>query len=160
MECTIKLATISDKVIIKNLLQPYLHELSEFQHMSLNEHGEYNYLHLDHYWTEKDRYPYLLFHRKEIMGFALVRKEENLYSMAEFFILPKFRGHGFGQKCALHVIQKHIGGWRIEFLNRNEIGGRFWRKAIKTIVGGSIEEGKADDVFSYLQFSVKKSHTC
>lgn len=157
MECKIKRAQIHDKVIIRNLLQLYLYDMTEFEieNRSLNKSGEYDYRYLDHYWTEKGRYPYLLFAGKEIAGFALVRKMKNHYSMAEFFVLRKFRRHGLGLRCVTEILQKHGGAWRIHFLKTNEAAEKFWGKVALNLAIGNIEKGELSSIANYLRFSVR-----
>jgi len=157
MEYRIKRAQISDKVVIRNLLQLYLHELTEFEDRPLSKSGEYHYHYLDNYWAERGRYPYLFFNGKELMGFALVRRVENRYSMAEFFILRKFRRHRFGLRCAVEIIKKHQGEWKLEFLSRNEVAEKFWQKVALNLAGGDVEAGKVNDISNYLRFPVGRS---
>jgi predicted acetyltransferase len=90
MKYTIKTADIKDKPLIYSMLQDYLRDLTQFETIPLNESGEYEYQYLKYYWTENIRYPYLLYCNEDISGFALVRKEEKFFSMAEFSVLPNF----------------------------------------------------------------------
>lgn len=45
-------ATVDDKPVVRRLLELYLHDFSEFSGQDLNDHGEYGYRYLDHYWTD------------------------------------------------------------------------------------------------------------
>ncbi|UCH50703.1 MAG: GNAT family N-acetyltransferase [Chloroflexota bacterium] len=158
MATRFKKADLCDKTVIRNLMQLYLHELTEYEDIPLNSSGEYEYLYLDHYWTEGDRYPYLLHKQAEIAGFAFVRKEEHYFSMAEFFILKKFRSlDSFSLKCAVNIIKQHVGEWRIEFLNNNEIGWGFWNKVALAVTSGDIKRKKLNETFDYIQFLVANS---
>ena len=156
VEYNIKQAQIGDKVIIRNLLQLYLYDMTEFEERDrpLNKSGEYNYKYLDHYWAEKDRYPYIFFNGKEIAGFAFVRKVKSHYSVAEFFVLRQFRRHGLGLRWATEIIQKHPGEWKIDFLNKNEIAAKFWGEVAAKVAGDNIKEGRLNKIASYLRFSV------
>jgi len=159
VEYRIKRALIGDKVIIRNLLQLYLYDMTEFEDRDrpLNKSGEYDYKYLDHYWLEKGRYPYLFFSEKEIAGFALVRKVENHYSMAEFFVLRKFRRRGLGLRWATEILKKHGGEWKIHFLKTNEIAEKFWGKVALNLASGNIEKGELSNIADYLRFSVRGS---
>jgi predicted acetyltransferase len=157
VEYKIKQAQIGDKVIIRNLLQLYLYDMTEFEDRDrpLNKSGQYSYRYLDHYWAEKGRHPYLFIVGKEIAGFALVRKVKNHYSVAEFFVLRKFRRGGLGLRWATEIIQEHPGEWKIDFLNKNEIAEKFWGEVASKVAGDNIEEGKLNNIANYLRFSVK-----
>lgn len=159
MKYRVKRAQIGDKVIIRNLLQLYLYDMTEFEFKAnaLNKSGEYDYQYLDHYWTEKGRYPYLFFSGKEIAGFALVRRIEKQYSMGEFFILRKFRRRGLGLRSATEILKKHGGDWITHFLKTNEIAERFWEKVALNLSSGSIERGELSNIGNYLRFSVTRS---
>ncbi|MBI4301000.1 MAG: GNAT family N-acetyltransferase [Chloroflexi bacterium] len=145
-------AAIGDKAIIRNLLQLYLYEFTEFHDVPMSKNGEYDYLYLDCYWTEKKRHPYLFFRRGELAGFALVREEEEHYSIAEFFVLRKFRQRGLGLACATDIIGRHKGKWKIEFLDANGNVGKFWGRVASNVANGEVEEGKIDNARSYIQF--------
>jgi hypothetical protein len=44
-----------DKAILANLVQLYRHDLSEFRHYPLTEHGTFVYRFLDHYFFDDGR---------------------------------------------------------------------------------------------------------
>ena len=157
MEYTIEPAKISAKGIIRKLLQPYLTELSQFNDISpdpKNEKGEYVYPYLDSYWVEDNRYPYLLYCYGELAGFALVRKEVNYYEIAEFYVLSEFRRKGLGMACATNIFRKHPGNWGIGFNKHNQASRKLWKKLVKKLAKGNIEEGEVDTSHDYLRFSV------
>ena len=67
-------ATVDERDILENLMQPYLHELSQFDLYLPNDRGKYEYgALLDLYWDEPQRYPYLFRDDGAIVGFGLVR---------------------------------------------------------------------------------------
>lgn len=43
-------AKITERQIVRNLLELYQHDFSEFDGMELNEHGQYDYFDLDCFW--------------------------------------------------------------------------------------------------------------
>jgi len=131
--------------------------MSEFEEKDrpLNKSGQYNYKYLDRYWIERGRYPYLFFAGKEIAGFAFVRKVKKHYSVAEFFVLRKFRKRGLGLRWATEIIQEHPGEWKIDFLKKNEIAEKFWRKVASNVASDSVEKGKLSNIANYLRFSVR-----
>jgi predicted acetyltransferase len=157
MEYAVEPAKISDREIIKRLLQPYLTELSQFDDISpdhKNEKGEYIYPYLNDYWREDNRFPYLFYCNGKLAGFALVRRVDYYYEMAEFYVLPEFRGHSLGMACATDIFRRHAGIWRIGFNKQNFASRQLWGKLAQKLANGDIEEGEADTSHDYIRFSV------
>ena len=155
MNYTIKKADIKDKSLIYSMLQNYLRDLTQFETIPLNESGEYEYQYLKYYWTENNRYPYLFYCGEDVAGFALVRKEENFFSMAEFTVLPDCRRKGRGTSCATEVIQQHPGKWHIEYNINNTAGKNFWNKLILDMVGTHFQKGPGEEENrEYLEFVI------
>lgn len=151
----IRIADIEDKPLINKLLQDYLGELSQFDVIPRNDNGQYDYPWLDLYWSDENRYPYLFRVDDKVYGFALIRKDNDFYEMAEFYILPEFRRLGFGTQFAVTLINKHIGKWHIEYYEQNTSACHFWRylvaKITKTKVTGFTDEKRRE----FFEFDVK-----
>ncbi|MEC0240326.1 GNAT family N-acetyltransferase [Paenibacillus dokdonensis] len=134
---TVHEAAYADKSTLRNLLELYKYDFSEFDpEDDLNENGLYEYMYLDHYWTEEGRYPFLFRVGGKLAGFALVRRHEPneasgpVYEMAEFFVLRKFRGSGTGKQAAYDLFNRLPGRWRVAEMDSNEPAQLFWRKII------------------------------
>ncbi|MDO9334410.1 MAG: GNAT family N-acetyltransferase [Dehalococcoidales bacterium] len=155
MRDTVRPASLKEKPLIKNLLQPYLHELSEYGNIKPNRLGEYEYRYLDCYWKEKGRYPYLIFHGRKVAGFVLVRKAGDCYHMAEFFILRPYRRSGLGRWAASQVSRKHKGKWRIEFFNANIPAEKFWKIVASDNADDEVKQRKSGKTRIYLEFWTK-----
>src|SRR3954467_11761900 len=89
-------ASIEDKITIGNLMQFYIYDFSEYIDCDVQEDGLFAaYPHLDAYWREENRFPYIITKDEEYVGFVLVRFMEstnrNYFSIAEFFIMKKYR---------------------------------------------------------------------
>lgn len=89
-------ATPDQKPVVANLIQLYLHDMTEFMPFPVEPDGRFAYDFLDRFW----RFPYLIMAGNEIAGFALVIDECPLtgrklcFFMAEFFVLkPTGAGH-------------------------------------------------------------------
>ena len=139
----------SGKTVLRNMLELCQHDYTEFDanFRDLNEAGRYEYRYLDYYWTQDDRFPYVLKINGNYAGFALVRiNERAAYEMSEFFILRKYRNSGNGQYLALTVIKNHKGNWEIGTHEKNS-AAHFWRKVIaKAATSDVIEKpGKNDE---------------
>lgn len=68
MKLVIKQVPLAEKQLLKELLQIYFKELSQFFEEGIND-DEYKYL--DLYWTEKDRIP-LFIYAGDALGGACV----------------------------------------------------------------------------------------
>lgn len=85
-------------------MELYNYEFSVFSNDDISEYGYYGYGHIDDYWNEEGRFPYLIRVDGKIAGFALIcphcnyRKEENARSIGEFFVMLKYRRRGSGLK--------------------------------------------------------------
>ena len=84
------------KAAIANLIQLYLHDMTEFMPFPVGDDGLYQYDFLDRFW----RHPYFIMADNEIAGFVLVVDECPLtgrnpcWFMAEVFVLKALSGQG------------------------------------------------------------------
>lgn len=146
----VKRAAISDKPILRHLLQLYSYDFTEFEDIDMDEDGLYRYDYFDHYWTEAHRHPYLVRVDGKIAGFAFIRLEERedgtpFTFMAEFFIMKKYRGKGIGQAVAYHLFDLYPGEWEVSEIPQNYPAQAFWRKIIGRYTGGHFTEQIMED---------------
>lgn len=140
MKISVDPAGKQERDIIFNLLQYYLHDFSEFEDDTTDERALYDYPYLDFYWSEPDRYPYLIRLNNNIAGFALVRTDmdpgngETFMEMAEFFVLRLFRKQGVGNFAAIALWNQFPGPWHVSVLNSNKAAYPFWKNAIEQYV--------------------------
>lgn len=136
----------SDKDIILNLMQLYTYELSFYEDETTNFNMMDNGLfamskYIDMYWTKENRHPYILKCDDKLAGFVLIRfNEDNMYEVAEFFILNKYRHIGAGKFMANKVFNKYKGSWEVRTLLKNERAQNFWRSIIKDYTNNNFEE--------------------
>jgi predicted acetyltransferase len=145
LEIEVIQALLADKPVIRNLLELYLYEFSAMTGSEVDHHGLYGYEYLDHYWTEAGRHPYLFRRDGYLAGFALVRDRvgpgaEAIHGMAEFFVLRKHRGQGFGRQAAWKIFDLHPGLWQAAEMSENLAAQRFWREVIGEYTRGNYEE--------------------
>ena len=137
---------IEHKSVLRNLMELCQHDYSEFNGEEVNEHGLFGYRYLDHYWTEAGRHPFFVLVSGKLAGFALVRAlsegggGEPTYSLAEFFILRKYRRQGVGQQAARQVFNLFPGTWRVSQEAENLAAQAFWRKVISRYTDGRFSE--------------------
>lgn len=67
--------TEDEKPVLNNLMEKYLYEFSQWELTDIGENGSYGYEYLDCYFTEKNRFPYLIKSDGKLTGFVLVRKK-------------------------------------------------------------------------------------
>jgi predicted acetyltransferase len=73
MNIEVQQASLEDKAILRNLLELYAYDFSEFDQCDVDAHGLFGYNRLDHYWTEPGRYPFLVRVEGKLAGLVLVR---------------------------------------------------------------------------------------
>jgi hypothetical protein len=61
MQITLKTFLKSQREILKNLLEKYDYEFSQYDLRDVNELGLYGYDYLDYYWTEKKRWAFFIY---------------------------------------------------------------------------------------------------
>ncbi|MEI9940906.1 MAG: hypothetical protein WDO69_27125 [Pseudomonadota bacterium] len=102
----------SDRALLANLLELYLHDLSEtFAVIQLGVDGRFGYPRLASYWSEPEvRFPFLIRNRGELVGFALVQRgspmsdDPEVFDVAEFFHSAQCSPHGRGRpRCGTTV---------------------------------------------------------
>lgn len=144
MNLNIQLAKYEEKYLLQNMLELLIYDLSEFENRDLNEFGKYGYCYLDLYWIEPERFPFILRVNEKLAGFALVNRATYTKSIertiAEFFILKKYRHQGIGKKLAFYLFDQFPGKWEVRTLEKNLVAQIFWRKTIKQYAPESMQE--------------------
>lgn len=146
MEMVIKEASIEQKSVLRNLLELYIYEFTEFGAYDVDSHGLYGYKYLDHYWVEEGRHPFIFYIDEKIAGFVFVRKnydndyKEHVYSIAEFFVMKKYRRQDIGKNVAFNMFSKFAGVWEVAQMQTNKPAQVFWRKVIHEFTEGNFEE--------------------
>ena len=139
------------KATLRNLLELYKYDFSEFDPEDVNENGLYEYRYLDHYWTEEGRHPFFIRVDDRLAGFALVREtgtdEQNrsVYWMAEFFVMKKYRHLKVGQTASHQLFNLFPGVWQVGQIDTNEPAQQFWRKTIGKYTNGNYQETRQAD---------------
>ena len=145
---------VAEKPIIARLLQLYMHDFSEFARAGdpngdVYEDGAFRYPHLDSYWEDAGREPLLFRVDGKIAGFAFVSgwSASGLatdYSIAEFFVLRKYRRAGIGKRAAIEIISRRPGIWEIPVAQANRPALAFWRSVVASMDGFQVEELAGD----------------
>ena len=142
MEIEIKHVKKEEKEILRNLLEKYDYELSQYDDRDVNDLGLYGYDYFDCYWTEEKRHPFFIRYNGKLAGFVMVNdypdiKIETDYSIGEFFVLYKYRKYGIGKYTAKYIFDKFKGKWQFKILPKNKISEIFWKKIIGEYTNGN-----------------------
>jgi predicted acetyltransferase len=145
MQVEVVAATADHEPILANLLELYTHDFSEIFDLHLNSNGRFGYEPLPLYWQESNRYPFLVKVDDTLAGFVLVKKgsevsgDENVWDVAEFFIVRGYRRHGIGMRVAHEVWRKLPGHWEVRVMERNRAAQAFWSRAVASFMGITVE---------------------
>ena len=143
MKVEILPAAESQKSVLRQLMELYIHDFSEYIDEDVNEHGFFGYSHLDHYWTEETRHPFFIKVDGNFAGFVLVDTSckytinEKAHSIAQFFVMRKYRRLNVGNFAAKHVFDLFKGEWEVRVLNVNKPGLPFWHKVVNEYTNGN-----------------------
>ena len=139
-------ASAQQKDVIKNLMQLYMYDFSEFIQSDVEEDGLFAaYSNLDDYWKEDyNRFPYLLQKEEKYAGFILVRfidsEQRKYFSIAEFFVMKKYRRQGIGKEVAKQIFNLHRGAWEVFQKESNKPAQLFWKRVIDEYTQGKFSE--------------------
>ncbi len=135
-----RIARPDDAATIGNLMQLYLHDLSAYGRWPIGGDGRFAYPRLPLYWSEEGkaegRAPFIFFAEGELAGFALrnghsrLGHPEPVSSVAEFFVLRRWRGQGVGGVAARALFDPVAGAWEVAQLRRNVPARAFWLNVI------------------------------
>lgn len=140
---------------LENLMQFYMYDFSAYLKMDVEINGKFApYPELKNYLNDKNKFPYILLSDGNIIGFVLIKfvADDNYFSVAEFFIMKKYRRLGLGKKIALHIFDLHKGAWEIFQREENKSAQIFWKNVINEYTGGKMEEWFAQGRF-YQRFN-------
>lgn len=151
MVIEIEAVSIEQKSVLRNLLELYIYDFTEFGPYDVDSHGLYGYKYLDYYWNEEGRHPFIFYINGKIAGFVLVQRyyiddlNDYSYSIAEFFVMKRYRGQGIGKKVAFHIFNLLPGLWEVAQIKANKPAQVFWRKVINDFTHGNFEEIHRDN---------------
>jgi predicted acetyltransferase len=135
------LAAREQEPVLANLLELYAHDFSELRDLDVGEDGRFGYGALPLYWTEPERFPFLVRVGGRLVGLFLVRRgsgiagEEAVWDMAEFFVIRGYRRRRIGTQVAHEVWRRFPGRWEVRVMQKNDAARRFWQEAISLFTG-------------------------
>lgn len=148
MKIELQTASDEDQETIQNLARFYLYDMSRYCGFLLNwpapVNGLYECSTLSRYWSEPNRYPFLVRVDGEIAGFVLVNEEGTSldvnWNMGEFFIVAKYQRKGIGKRVAEQIFDRFPGVWEVAQIPENESAVLFWRDVVGAYSGDRFEK--------------------
>ena len=136
-------ASEAERALLANLLELYLHDLSEtFAIIELGADGRFGYPRLASYWSEPGvRFPFLIRSGGRVVGFVLAQRgsplsdDPEVFDVAEFFVLRSERRSGVGARAAELLWDRLPGRWIVRVSAANRAGLPFWTRTIRNYAG-------------------------
>jgi predicted acetyltransferase len=162
LEVVLDVAASSDAGRLANLLELYMHDLSEaFPDIELGTDGRFGYDTLPLYWSEPDcRFPFLIRYGTRVAGFVLVTRgspasdDPGVFDVAEFFVIRRHRRSGVGRRAAFLVWDRLPGRWIVRVSEGNRGALPFWAGVIAEYTRGAATEfGRAGSPNAWRVFS-------
>lgn len=140
-------ATLGDRDLLANLMELYLHDMSEAFPIEIGPDGRFGYEKLPLYWSEPERrFPFLIRSGSQIAGFVLVMTgspasdDPQVHDIAEFFVMRRHRRSGVGGRAAFLAWDRFPGRWIVRVSEANTAAFRFWREIIREYSAGTAIE--------------------
>lgn len=135
--------SVDEKALLVRLMELYSYEFSVYSNDDISEYGYYGYNHIDDYWNEDGRYPYLIRADGKNAGFALIcphcdyRDEKDARCFGEFFVMLKYRRMGIGKQVAMQLFDRHRGHWEVCYWKNNLPASLFWKEVVEEYTNGN-----------------------
>ena len=146
MNIQVSPATVAERPVLRQLMELYQYDFSEFDGADVSPLGLYDYPYLDHYWVESERSPFLVRVNGYLAGFVLVARYNYLsglkdtWVMAEFFVMRKYRHQSVGEYVARFIFDQFPGSWQVGQITENTAAIAFWRKVIARYTHDTFQE--------------------
>ncbi len=142
-------ATSSDALLLSNLLELYIHDLSEaFPDVELGAEGRFGYPKLPLYWSEPERrFAFLIRCGERVAGFILATRgspaaeDPDILDVAEFFVLRRHRRSGVGRRAASLLMDPSP-----RQVDRARLQGQPGRSCVLERRRGGVHERRCDGV--------------
>jgi predicted acetyltransferase len=149
-EISLDVATSADATLLSNLLELYIHDLSEvFPSVEPGSDGRFGYSKLALYWSEPERrFPFIIRCAARVVGFALATRgspatdDPEVFDVAEFFVIRRYRRSGVGRRAAVLLWNRLPGQWIVRVSEGNPGALPFWAGVIAEFTSGAATESK------------------
>ena len=144
---TLEPATANQAPLLANLLELYIHDLSEVFPVEVGLDGRFGYPRLPTYWQAPEtRFAFLIRSGTKVAGFVLATlgssatDDPEVRDVAEFFVLRSQRRSGIGRAAAFALWAILPGPWVVRVSEANRAGLSFWGEVIREYTAGSFSE--------------------
>ena len=137
---------LNEKRILEALLFDYFKEIDASKIVVHGHAEKLNYPYLDQYWNDVNRQAMKITFNDVFIGFALINDKNMViefnaaWTIAEFYIKPRFRKKGFGSSAATMIFNLNPGKWEVKQSSNNKASILFWRKTIHAYSVGKFNE--------------------
>lgn len=139
-------AVSADAGLLANLLELYIHDLSEVFPVELKPDGRFGYPKLPQYFSEPARrFPFLVKRDGKVAGFAFavrgspVVADPEVFDVAEFFVMRAHRRGGTGRHAAFALWDRFPGKWTVRVSQGNRTALPFWDRVVGEYTEGAVE---------------------
>jgi len=147
-QVTLEVASVQDAALLANLLELYVHDLSEVFELEIPEDGRFGYDKLSLYWSEAERrFAFVIRHDGRVAGFALVTRgspasdDPHALDVAEFFVLRRHRRRRVGERAARLLWDRFpASSWVVRVSEGNRPALPFWRAVVRDYTAGTFAE--------------------
>ncbi|HYQ00746.1 MAG TPA: GNAT family N-acetyltransferase [Polyangiaceae bacterium] len=147
----LELAREEERSLLANLLELYIHDLSEAFCVQIGADGRFGYPRLASYWAEPGkRFPFLIRQEGRLLGFALAQRgsplsdDPEVFDVAEFFVLRAERRSGVGARAAKLLWDHLPGRWTVRVSEANRAAVPFWTRVVKDYAGDAVTQTQRD----------------
>ena len=150
LKVTLEFVKVSEKEILRNLLEKYEYEFSQYTGDAFNELGLFGYNYLDYYWVEENRWPYFIKINDKLAGFVLVNDyslegTSTDFTLSEFFVAYPYRGKGVAEIATRKIFENHVGTWGLLYHPDNVRAKKFWHKVVGDLTDGNYEQYASEE---------------
>ncbi len=134
---TLERVKLKDKKILNNLIQLYLHNLSQnFKIDFDSKKGLYIYEDISKYFINDNDIPLFIKDEDNILGFILLNLSEKENIVQELFILNNYKRLGYGKKAITEVFNTYKGNWCIKVVPCTPNSENFWINTVNEYTKG------------------------
>lgn len=157
-EVKLEPVTIEFKEKLKNLMNLYLHDLSEFaSDIKINEDGKFEYDGIELYFKSEDLKPFFITYKGEVAGFVLLNTGKYIpkdrdYVVHELFVLRYFRKKGIANTAIKNLLEIYKGKYEIGQISSNKLAVNFWTNFYKN---QGIEYGESEEMIDNIECNVQ-----
>ncbi len=128
----------SDTPLLKNLLNLYLHDMSQWFKFDPGANGLFDY-DLDQFWSPGN-HAFIAKNDDSPVGIALVETVNDRYDLKEFFILRRCRRTGAGRQFSAMLWDRLRGNWQVRVFAGNKPAMPFWQDVVADYSNGQYTE--------------------